>query len=89
MSGIKLPMLAKKERGHSVNLHCEDLLSNALGHPFAWLLLLQLFASIALIRISDLCSKSPVAQRDASIRELEALFALRDPRDRPLQRHPR
>jgi hypothetical protein len=89
MSGIKLPMLEKKERGHSVNLHCEDLLSNALGHPFAWLMLLQLIASIALIRISDWYRKSPIARKEASLLELEALFALRDLRDGPVRRHPR
>jgi hypothetical protein len=75
-----------KEGGHSVNQHSVDFLSNVLVHPFACLLLLQLIASTALIRISDWYRKSPIARKEASLLELEALFALRDLRDGPVQR---
>jgi hypothetical protein len=63
-----------------VNQHSVDFLSNVLVHPFACLLLLQLIASTALIRISDWYRKSPIARKEA------ALFALRDLRDGPVQR---
>jgi hypothetical protein len=45
------------------------------------LILIQLVASLAVIRFNDWYCKRREARRESKRRELEALFALRDPRE--------
>ncbi len=64
--------------------YCIEILSNVVVNPNGCLLLL-LIASALLLYISERHRKSEAA----SVRELEALFALRDQRDRAVRRERR
>lgn len=60
---------------------------NSVGKSPMCLIAIQVIATFALMRFADWRSKVEEARRGSSIRELEALFALEDPREsRPRER---
>jgi hypothetical protein len=66
-----------------------NMLNNIVNSPLPTILAKVAFSvilSAAVIALSDWYSKGQAAATESNVRELEALFALRDPRQSPAQR---